>query len=70
MRLRGCAGSPGPSLFAYVVFVCSGLTSLSTIFSHIMMMSDCDRELNAHFYSDASLKYHALDMIPHQVTLS
>ena len=24
-------------------------------------MSDCDRELNAHFYSAASLKYHAPD---------
>ena len=34
-------------------------------FSHIMTVSGCDRELNAHFYSATSLKYHApqtLDM--------
>ena len=31
-------------------------------------VSGCERELNAHFYSAASLKYHA--MIPHPVTLS
>ena len=45
------------------LFVCSGLTSLSTIFhfSHITMVSGCDRELNAHFYSAASLKYLAPD---------
>ena len=30
-------------------------------FSHIMTVSVCDRELNAHFYSAASLKYHAPD---------
>ena len=42
--------------------VCSGLTSLSTIFqSYITTVSGCDRELNAHFYSAASLKYHAPD---------
>ena len=28
-------------------------------FSHIMTVSGCDRELNAHFYSAASLTYHA-----------
>ena len=33
------------------VVVCLGLTSLSTIFSHITTVSGCDRELNAHFYS-------------------
>ena len=27
-------------------------------FSRITMMSGCDRELNAHFYSAASLEYH------------
>ena len=26
-------------------------------FSHITTVSGCDRELNAHFYSAASLKY-------------
>ena len=29
--------------------------------SHITTVSGCDRELNAHFYSAASLKYHAPD---------
>ena len=48
------------SLSEYVC-VNSGLTSLSTIFSHITTVSDCDRELNAHFYSAASLKYHVQD---------
>ena len=41
--------------------VYSGLTSLSTIFSHITKVSGRDRELNAHFYSAASLKYHVPD---------
>ena len=31
------------------------------LFSHISTVSGCDRELNAHFYSAASLKYHAPD---------
>ena len=43
------------------VCVYSGLTSLSTIFSHITTVSGCDRALNAHFYSAASLKYHVPD---------
>ena len=34
---------------------------LSTIFSHITTVSGSARELNAHFYSAASLKYHAQD---------
>ena len=37
----------------------SGLTSLSTIFQSYH--DGCDRELNAHFYSAASLKYHVPD---------
>ena len=45
-------------LKCHVLFVCSGLTSLSTIFQSY---HDDDRELNAHFYSAASLKYHAPD---------
>ena len=63
------------SLIAYCLckryyVVCSGLTSLSTIFqSYITMVSGCDREQNAHFYSAASLKYHALDTW-HDTTLS
>ena len=31
------------------------------VFSHITTVSVCDGELNAHFYCDASLKYHAQD---------
>ena len=46
-----------------MVCVCmySGLTSLSTIFQSYHDVSGCDRELNAHFYSAASLKYHDPD---------
>ena len=40
-----------------------GLTSLSASFSHIATMSGCGRELNAHFKSAASLKYHAPDTL-------
>ena len=44
-----------------VVVVCSGLTSLSTIFKHITRVSGCDWELSVHFYCVASLTYHAPD---------
>ena len=50
-----------------VLFVCSGYTSLSTlsvishIICHITTVSGCDRELNAHFYSAASLWYQIPD---------
>ena len=44
-----------------LLFVCSGLTSFSTIFSHITTVSGCDRELSAHFHCAGSLKYHDLD---------
>ena len=30
-------------------------------FTHITTMSGCGKEFNAHFYSAASLKYHAPD---------
>ena len=40
--------------------VYSDLTSLQ-FFSHLTAVSGCDRELNAHFYSAASLKYHVPD---------
>ena len=43
------------------VCVYSGLMSLSTIFQDIMTVSGCGRELNAHFYSAATLKYHVPD---------
>ena len=36
--------------------------SLLTILSHIKTVSGCDREIDAHFYSAASLKYHAPDI--------
>ena len=39
-----------------VAVVCSGLTSLSTIFQPYR-----ERMLNAHFYSAALLKYYAPD---------
>ena len=41
-------------------------------FSHITMVSGCDRELNARFYSAASLSFmlQTLNMIPHPGTLS
>ena len=46
-----------------VVVIVSGLTSLSTIFQsyHDGVWLRQDRELNAHFFSAASLKYHAPD---------
>ena len=43
------------------VCVYLGLTSFQQFFSHITTVSGCDRELNAHFYSAASLKYHVPD---------
>ena len=42
-------------------FVCSGLTSLSTIFQSYHDGVWLRRELSAHFYNAASLKYHAPD---------
>ena len=46
-----------------VVVVVSGLTSLTTIFQsyHDGVWLRKGRELNAHFYSAALLKYHAPD---------
>ena len=44
-----------------------GLTSLSTIFQSYQ--AGCFRELNAHFYIGASLKYHVPDT-QHDTTLS
>ena len=35
--------------------------AFNIFFSHITTVSGCDRELNAHFYSAASLKYNAPD---------
>ena len=37
------------------------LRRIQQFFCHITTVSGCDRELNAHFYSAASLKYHAPD---------
>ena len=46
-----------------IVDVVSGLTSLSTIFQsyHDGVWLRQGRELNGHFYSAASLNYHAPD---------
>ena len=44
-----------------IVVYCSGLTSLSTIFSHVTTVSGCDRKLSAHFNCVASLKCHTPD---------
>ena len=46
-----------------LLFVCSGLSSIATNVSVISVttVSGCDRELNVHFYSAASLKHHAPD---------
>ena len=46
-----------------VVVVVSGLTSLTTIFQsyHDGVWLRQGRELNAHFYSAASLTYHVPD---------
>ena len=42
--------------------VYSSLTRrLQQFFSHIATVSGCCRELNAHFYSAASMKYHVPD---------
>ena len=48
------------------------LRCFQQFFGHITTVSGCDRELSAHFYRAASLKYHApdLDTIQHPVTLS
>ena len=37
------------------------LRRFQQFFSHITTVSGCDRELNAHFYSAASLTYHVPD---------
>ena len=54
--------------------VCSGLRRFQQFFSHIMTVSGCDRELNAHLDSAASLKYHApgtwYDTTPSHISLT
>ena len=35
--------------------------AFNKFFSHIKTVSGCDREVSAHFYCVASLKYHAPD---------
>ena len=42
-------------------YVCLFWFRFQQFFSHITTVSDCDWDLNAHFYSAASLKYHAPD---------
>ena len=50
----------GYKLVVLLLFV-RVLRRFQQFFSHITKVSGCDRELNAHFYSAASLKYHAPD---------
>ena len=46
-------------------FVCLfGFNVAFNIICHITMVSGCDRELNAHFYSAASLWYQIPDTLP------
>ena len=46
-------------------FVCLfGFNVAFNIICHITTVSGCDRELNAHFYSAASLWYQILDTLP------
>ena len=55
-RLQG----RGYKLVVSLLFV-RVLRRFQQFFSHITTVSGCDRELNAHFYCAASLKYHAPD---------
>ena len=55
-RLRG----RGYKLVVLLLFV-RVLRRFPHFFSHITTVSGCDRELNAHFYTAASRKYHAPD---------
>ena len=43
------------------LFVCFGFNVAFKIIRHITTVSGCDRELNAHFYSAASLWYQIPD---------
>ena len=55
-RLRG----RGYKLVVLLLFV-RVLRRFQQFLSHITTVSGCDRELNARFYSAASLKFHAPD---------
>ena len=55
-RLRG----RGYKLVVLLLFV-RILRRFQQFFSHITTVSGCDRELNAHFHSAASLKYRTPD---------
>ena len=49
----------------YCLFVCLfGFYVAFNIICHITTVSGCDRELNAHFYSAASLWYQIPDTLP------
>ena len=56
-RLRG----RGYKLVVLLLFV-RVLRRFPHFFSHITTVSGCDRELNAHFYTAASRKYHVPDI--------
>ena len=50
--------------YGYAICVCVCIRvqrRFQQFLSHITTVSGCDRELNAHFYSAASLKYHVPD---------
>ena len=50
------------NLFVCFNFVCLfGFNVAFNIICHITTVSGCDRELNAHFYSAASLRYQIPD---------
>ena len=54
-NLPGSKHNPCVVLFVWVKH------RFQQFFSHITVVSCCDRELNQHFYSAALLKYHAAD---------
>ena len=47
----------------FLVCFIRGLRRFQQSYSHITMDSVCDRELNAYFWSAASLKYQTLDKL-------
>ena len=62
IEISTCVGQYNPSTCLFVCFVfIRALSRFQQYFSHIATVSGCGRELNAHFSSAASLKYHAPD---------
>ena len=44
-----------------VILCCCCLFGFNVAFNNFSVMSGCDRDLNDHFHSAASLKYHVPD---------